>query len=652
MPDKHAVLSASSSHRWLACPPSALLCAKEKDKPSEFAMQGTDAHTLCEHKLKTALGQQSKDPVEDLTFFDEEMADCTDMYAQYVMEQLSAAKERCNDPIVLIEQHLDFSQWVPDGFGTGDCVIVADETLTVIDFKYGVGILVDAENNPQMMCYALGALSIFDGIYDIKEITMTIFQPRREHVSTFTISKEALLSWAEETLAPTAQLASKGEGEYKAGSHCQFCKVKAICRKRAEYNLELACYDFEMPESLEDDEIEVILRVARNTWSDEIEKWDHLHNLTFAIAVGSEKERLEALRKQADITMINRENLQWLIEKSGQPFEYDMVVIDELSSFKNHQAKRFKALMKERHKVKRIVGLTGTPSSNGLMDLFAEFKILDMGVRLGRFIGQYRNTYFKPDKVNGPIVYSYKPLPGAEDAIYEKISDITISMKAADHLKMPELVNTKYMVHLSEKEKKKYEDMKAELVLELPEGEITAANAASLSGKLSQMANGAVYADDESILPIHDRKLDALEDIIESANGKPLLIAYWFKHDLIRIEQRLAEKKIPFQKLDSDASMKKWNRGELPVALIHPASAGHGLNLQSGGSTLVWFGITWSLELYQQTVARLYRQGQSSRTVTVIHILTQGTVDEKIMKALAEKDSTQSALIDAVKAEL
>lgn len=394
------------------------------------------------------------------------------------------------------------------------------------------------------------------------------------------------------------------------------------------------------------------LRVARNTWSDEIEKWEHLHNLTFAIAVGPEKERLEALKKQADITMINRENLQWLIEKSGQPFEYDMVVIDELSSFKNHQAKRFKALMKVRPKVKRIVGLTGTPSSNGLMDLFAEFKILDMGMRLGRFIGQYRNTYFKPDKVNGPIVYSYKPLPGAEDAIYEKISDITISMKAADHLRMPELINTKYMVHLSEKEKKKYEDMKAELVLALPEGEITAANAASLSGKLSQMANGAVYADDESILPIHDRKLDALEDIIESANGKPILIAYWFKHDLMRIEQRLTEKKIPFQKLDSDTSMKKWNRGELPVALIHPASAGHGLNLQSGGSTIVWFGITWSLELYQQTVARLYRQGQSSRTVTVIHILTECTVDEKIMKVLADKDSTQSALIDAVKAEL
>ena len=394
------------------------------------------------------------------------------------------------------------------------------------------------------------------------------------------------------------------------------------------------------------------LRVARTTWSDEIEKWEHLHNLTYAVAVGTEKERVAALREKADITLINRENLQWHVEKSGEPFDYDMVVIDELSSFKKHQAKRFKALMKVRPKVKRIVGLTGTPSSNGLMDLFAEFRILDMGARLGRFIGQYRNTYFKPDKVNGPIVYSYKLLPGAEDAIYERISDITISMKAKDHLKMPELVNTKYMVHLSDKEKKKYEDMKKELVLALPEGEVTAANAASLSNKLSQMANGAVYADNEEVFSVHDRKLDALEDIIESANGKPVLIAYWFKHDLSRIEERLTKKNIPFQKLDSSISMKKWNEGKIPIALIHPASAGHGLNLQSGGSTLVWFGITWSLELYQQTVARLYRQGQTSRTVTVIHILTKDTVDEKIMKALADKDTAQSALIDAVKAEL
>lgn len=394
------------------------------------------------------------------------------------------------------------------------------------------------------------------------------------------------------------------------------------------------------------------LRVARNTWSDEIAKWDHLKDLQFSIVVGTEAERIAALKAKADIYIINRENVQWLIEKSGQPFNFDMLVIDELSSFKNHQAKRFKALMKVRPKVKRVVGLTGTPSSNGLMDLFAEFKILDMGARLGRFIGQYRNTYFKPDKVNGPIVYSYKLLPGAEDAIYQQISDITISMKATDHLKMPELINTKYMVHLSDKEKKKYEDMKKELVLALPEGEITAANAASLSNKLSQMANGAVYSDDEGIIPIHERKLDALEDVIEAANGKPILIAYWFKHDLMRIEERLKSKGIEYQKLDSDASIKKWNNKELPVALIHPVSAGYGLNLQSGGSTLVWFGLTWSLELYQQTVARLYRQGQSSGTVTIIHILTESTVDERMMTALAEKDSTQAALINAVKAEL
>ena len=275
MVNKHAVLSASSSHRWLACPPSALLCAKEKDKPSDFALQGTDAHTLCEHKLKIALGQQSKDSVENLTFYDEEMVECTDMYAQYVMEQLSEAKGICKDPIVLIEQHLDFSQWVPDGFGTGDCVLVSDDTLTVIDFKYGLGILVDAENNPQMMCYALGALSLFDGIYDIKDITMTIFQPRREHISTFTISKEELLSWAEETLAPTAKLAAKGEGDYNAGEHCQFCKVKATCRKRAEYNLKLACYDFEMPANLEDEEIEVILSKADEmvSWINDIKEY-------------------------------------------------------------------------------------------------------------------------------------------------------------------------------------------------------------------------------------------------------------------------------------------------------------------------------------------------------------------------------------------
>lgn len=394
------------------------------------------------------------------------------------------------------------------------------------------------------------------------------------------------------------------------------------------------------------------LRVARDTWSAEMEKWEHLSSLIYSVAVGTEAERLAALRRQADIYIINRENVQWLISESGIPFNYDMVVIDELSSFKNHQTKRFKALMKMRPKVKRIVGLTGTPSSNGLMDLWAEFKLLDMGQRLGRFIGQYRTAYFQPDKRNGQVVFSYKPLPGAEQQIYRKISDITISMKSTDHLQMPELVESRYTVYLSEEERKRYVALKEDLVLQLPDGEITAANAASLSGKLSQMANGAVYTDAGETISIHDRKLDVLEDIIEAANGKPLLVAYWFRHDLERITERLHKLNTPFSRLDSSESIRRWNAGELPVALIHPASAGHGLNLQSGGSTIVWFGLTWSLELYQQTNARLWRQGQKSETVVVQHIVAEGTIDERIMKALSEKDTTQSALIDAVKADL
>ena len=394
------------------------------------------------------------------------------------------------------------------------------------------------------------------------------------------------------------------------------------------------------------------LRVARNTWSDEIKKWDHLNGIRYSIAVGTAAERLSALKTDADIYIINRENVPWLIEESGIPFDYDMVVVDELSSFKNWQAKRFKALMKVRPKIRRIVGLTGTPSSNGLMDLFAEFKILDMGERLGRFISQYRVNYFKPDRMNGPIVYTYKLLPGAEDRIYDRISDITISMKATDYLDMPELISNEYKVYLDDDEREKYEEMKDELVLQLPGGEITAANAAALSGKLSQLANGAIYDDDGSVNAFHERKLDALEDLIESANGKPVLVAYWFKHDLARITERLKKLKVVFEKLDSDKSIEKWNAGELQVGLIHPASAGHGLNLQSGGNVIVWFGITWSLELYQQTIARLWRQGQTSGTVTVIHIITDGTVDERILKALEAKDRTQSALIDAVKAEV
>lgn len=394
------------------------------------------------------------------------------------------------------------------------------------------------------------------------------------------------------------------------------------------------------------------LRVARDTWPAEIQKWDHLEGMTWSVITGTAQERLAALQKKADIYIINRENVQWLVEQSGMPFDYDMLVIDELSSFKSWQAKRFKALMKVRPFVKRVVGLTGTPTSGGLMDLFAEFRLLDMGQRLGRFIGQYRNTFFRPDRVNGPIVYSYKPLPGAEEEIYRRIGDITISMKACGHLKMPELITTNYEVEMSPAEQKAYEAMKEELVLSLPDGEVTAANAAVLTGKLLQMSSGAIYTDAGNTIQIHDRKLDALEDIIEGMNGRPLLVGYWFKHDLQRITERLTKVGIPFERLDSEASMKRWNAGQIQVGLAHPASTGHGLNLQEGGSTICWFSPTWSLELYQQMNARLYRQGQKAETVVIMHIVTKGTVDSRVLKALSEKDRIQEALIAAVKAEV
>jgi len=398
------------------------------------------------------------------------------------------------------------------------------------------------------------------------------------------------------------------------------------------------------------------LRVASVTWSAEIEKWEHLKILKYSVAVGTEAERVSALNTQADIYIINRENVQWLIEKSGVPFDFDMLVVDELSSFKNYQSKRFKALMKARPKAKRVVGLTGTPSSNGLMDLFAEFKLMDMGARLGRFIGQYRTAYFSPDKRNGQIVYSYKPLPNAEQQIYDKISDITISMKSTDHLKMPELISTQYEVKLSETEKKKYEELKKDLILRLPDGEITAANAASLTGKLSQMANGAVYSDDESILQIHDRKLDALEDIIESANGKPVLVAYWFRHDLERIKNRFKvncsngarEGSLGWavREIKTSHDIADWNNGCIPVAVIHPASAGHGLNLQSGGSALVWFGITWSLELYQQTNARLWRQDELCKQIA---LQKQGTENRRSRLEDIKTFFSQIVIVDIIK---
>lgn len=394
------------------------------------------------------------------------------------------------------------------------------------------------------------------------------------------------------------------------------------------------------------------LRVARDTWPDELHKWEHLSDLRLSVAVGTETERKAALQAKADIYIINRENVGWLIEDSGIPFDFDTLVVDELSSFKNHQTKRFRSLMKVRPKVVRIIGLTGTPSSNGLMDLWAEYRLLDMGQRLGRFIGQYRSTYFTPDKRNGQIIFSYKPLPFAEKEIYAKIADITISMKSTDHLIMPDLVTAEYLVKLSDKERERYDELRQDLVLKLAGGDVTAANAAALSGKLCQMANGAVYGDDGAVHYIHDRKLDALEDLIEAANGKPVLVAYWFKHDLERISARLKERHISFTKLDTSDSIASWNEGKWPVALIHPASAGHGLNLQSGGSTIIWFGLTWSLELYQQANARLWRQGQIAETVVLHHIIAKDTIDERVMKALSAKDKTQTALIEAVKANL
>ncbi|MCB6568517.1 DEAD/DEAH box helicase [Eubacterium limosum] len=388
------------------------------------------------------------------------------------------------------------------------------------------------------------------------------------------------------------------------------------------------------------------LRVARDTWPAEINKWDHLKGLSYSVAVGTEKERIDALKKPSTLYIINRENVDWLIHKSGIPFHFDMVVIDELSSFKSYGAKRFKSLLKVRPSVKRIVGLTGTPSSNGLMDLWAEFRILDLGQRLGRYISHYRNAYFTPDKRNAQIIFSYKPLPGAEEEIYKQISDITISMKSTDYLKMPKYVSNEVFVTLSDKEWKVYSDFKEDMVANLGDEEIDAVNAAVLSGKLLQMANGAVYDSENKAHVIHDKKLDALEDLIEGANGKPVLVAYWYKHDLERIKDRF-----PVRQIQSSKDIEDWNDGKIPIAVIHPASAGHGLNLQSGGSTLIWFGLTWSLELYQQTNARLYRQGQKD-TVIVHHIITKNTIDEDVLLALTKKEKTQDALIDAVKANL
>ena len=388
------------------------------------------------------------------------------------------------------------------------------------------------------------------------------------------------------------------------------------------------------------------LRVAQSTWKEEIEKWDHLNLLRYSIAVGDEKERLKALKQKSDIYIINRENVDWLVTKSGIDFNFNMLIIDELSSFKSHTSKRFKSLLKIRPYFERVVGLTGTPSSNGLMDLWAEFRVLDLGERLGRYITHYRNEYFLPDKRNGAVIFSYKPQPNAEERIYRRLADITISMKSTEYLKMPELILNELEINLDEEDQMKYKKFKKEMVMTIQEKEIDAINAASLSNKLIQLANGSIYDEAKNFYEIHNKKLDKLEEIIESANGKPVLIAYWFKADKERIEKRFKVREI---KTADD--IKQWNKGMIDLALIHPASAGHGLNLQSGGSTLVWFSLTWSLELYQQTNARLYRQGQKE-TVVIHHLITKNTIDEDIIKSLKRKDKTQEALMKAVKARI
>jgi len=398
------------------------------------------------------------------------------------------------------------------------------------------------------------------------------------------------------------------------------------------------------------------LRVARDTWGAEVAKWDHLTDLTVSVLVGDTKNRTAALHRNALVYIINRENVKWLVEyyqKNGKRWDFDMVVIDELSSFKNYQSQRFKYLKKVRPFVKRWVGLTGTPTSNGLMDLWAEIGILDGGERLGRFIGRYREAYFRPGSMNPStgIVFSYVPRQGAEEQIYHRISDITISMKALDYLSMPECVSIQHQVEMSASERKLYDMLKEDLIIPTDDGDIDAANAAALTGKLLQMANGAVYDENKEARIIHSRKLEMLEDLIEAANGQSVLVAYWYKHDRERIMQHLSSAGYAPRDIKASEDIELWNSGRLPVALIHPASAGHGLNIQAGGHILIWFGLTWSLELYQQTNARLWRQGQNN-TVTIHHIITKNTVDEDVLAALESKDVTQEKLIAAVKAQL
>lgn len=391
------------------------------------------------------------------------------------------------------------------------------------------------------------------------------------------------------------------------------------------------------------------LRVAKYTWTDEIEKWEHLNHLRSSKILGTKKQRLEGLEAQADIYLINRENVVWLVDHLKSDWPFDMVVIDELSSFKSTTAKRFRALRKVRPLIKRIVGLTGTPAPNGLIDLWPQLYLLDQGERLGKTVTGFRNRYFVPGAGDPSrhVVYEWIPKKEAEKNIYEKIGDICVSMKSVDHLKMPERIDHIVEVELSRKSRQKYEQLERDFLLSFDDSDVVADTAAVLSNKLLQLSNGAIYDENKDVQFIHDEKLDALEELIEQANGKPVLIFYNFKHDEKRILERFKEA----TKLETDADFKAWNKGEIPILLTHPASAGHGLNMQDGGNTIIWFGLNWSLELYQQANARLHRQGQKN-IVNIYHLIVTDSIDEKVMKAIKNKTVTQDNLMEAVKARL
>lgn len=387
-------------------------------------------------------------------------------------------------------------------------------------------------------------------------------------------------------------------------------------------------------------------KVAEDTWSRETAKWDHLRHLRISKVLGSREQRLAALAREADIYVINRENVVWLVETLGAEWDFDMVIVDELSSFKNHRAKRFRALRKVRPLIKRLIGLTGTPVPNGYMDLWAEVYLLDRGERLGKTITQYRNQYFY--SVMLPGFQLYKLRAGAEDEINERVADICLSMKAKDYLKMEEPLRIDVPVALSGREMGRYKTMERDAVLAVMDHEIVGVTAAALTTKLLQMANGAVYDDRGQVAHIHDQKLERLAELVEGANGRPVLVFYSFKHDRDRIRRHL---KIEVRELQTPEDIEDWNAGRIPVLLAHPASCGHGLNLQGGGNIIIWFGLPWSLELYQQANARLHRQGQAEGVV-IYHLIAEGTVDEEVLRALQGKGRTQEEFLEAIKARI